>query len=336
MALLYEIVESSNQKQISITGYEGTIRRLVIPEEINGLTVTEIGTGAFRGRSDLTEVHLPESIRALKGFAFYGCTNLTSIHLYDGVEDYYDGVIRQCSSLSEITVHMHQDNYRIVKELLGDNDRQLEFSLLFPDSSSQNTPDSNWQSLDTGSSQSIDTGSYSLLSEDSMFRDIPVVQKREVRLLFPSYVNGFVEDTMARAIHLKIDGAGYPFRECVTRKGINYREYDRVFFRAEADDDLAAARIAILRLAYPHELTDDAKTRYRDYLYSHADYIIRGLTDENRTEEVSFLTGEKLIPEAAINQAIAYASGKKRVGILSILMEAKSKQTASKGTLFSL
>ena len=50
-----------------------------------------------------------------------------------------------------------------------------------------------------------------------------------LQLTFPAYVYNFVEDVEARVLHHKIEGSGYPYRECVTRKGVDLLAYDRLF-----------------------------------------------------------------------------------------------------------
>ena len=64
---------------ISVTGYKGTDTDVVIPDEIDGLAVTAIGAGAFRGRDDLTSVTIPESVKTIGEQAFYGCTGLKTV-----------------------------------------------------------------------------------------------------------------------------------------------------------------------------------------------------------------------------------------------------------------
>jgi len=178
----YEIRE---KKYIEITGYEGEARHLVIPETIGGLPVHSIGKNAFSGREDLVSVELPQTIDTLGRYAFYNCKNLSALSLFDGVEDYYDGVIRQCQSLSDITLVQKRGSYSVMKELLADNDRTLHFT----------------------------------------------VEPTGLHLTFPAYVYDFVEDVEARVLHHKIEGSGYPYRECVTRKGVDLLAYDRPFYQ---------------------------------------------------------------------------------------------------------
>ena len=55
---------------VSITGYSGNERELVIPGEIEGKRVDEIGNDAFSGRRDLTGITIPEGVTSIGGDAF--------------------------------------------------------------------------------------------------------------------------------------------------------------------------------------------------------------------------------------------------------------------------
>ena len=63
----------------TITGYGGTDTVVVIPSKINGVTVETIGNAAFRD-SSVTSVTIPASVTEIGSNAFAGCTNLTSVH----------------------------------------------------------------------------------------------------------------------------------------------------------------------------------------------------------------------------------------------------------------
>ncbi len=92
----------------------------------------------------------------------------------------------------------------------------------------------------------------------------------EVRLLFPGYDYAFNENTMARTIQFSISGSGMVYRECVRRKGIGFREYDRLFPRVIPDDPNAAAEIAADRLLFPYDLAGVHAQAYEDYLRGNA------------------------------------------------------------------
>lgn len=276
MSYLYEHKKNrKGQEYIEMIGYEGTIRHLSVPAIIEDLPVRSIGKGAFSGREDLLSVELPATIDTLGRYAFYNCKNLRSLSLYDQVEDYYDGVIKQCQSLSEITLQQERDRFSVMKELLADNDRRLTFT----------------------------------------------VKPMNLRLTFPAYVYDFVEDVEARVLHHKIEGSGYPYRECVTRKGVDLLAYDKLFSHVISDDYEAAVMVALNRLRYPIELEDAAKEQYAQYLEQNARVVLLKLIGQEREEEIRYLCEECLITKDALEDGLYEAADKKLSAIAAILME---------------
>ena len=306
MSYLYEHKKDrKGNEYIEITGYEGTIRHLSVPAVIDELPVRSIGKSAFSGREDLISVELPATIDTLGRYAFYNCKNLRSMSLYDRVEDYYDGVIKQCQSLSEITLYQERDSFSVMKELLADNDRRLTFT----------------------------------------------VEPVGLRLTFPAYVYDFVEDVEARVLHHKIEGSGYPYRECVTRKGVDLLAYDRLFSHVISDDYEAAIMIALNRLRYPVELEEAAREQYEQYLEQNARIVLlkvighvsdvtgwrssvsnakdrkdnaaagRAGRDDSPVAELRFLCDVCLIPKDALEDGLYEAAEKKLSEITAILME---------------
>ena len=134
-------------------------------------------------------------------------------------------------------------------------------------------------------------------------------------------LDNFVEDVEARVLHHKIEGSGYPYRECVTRKGVDLLAYDRLFSQVVNDDYRTAIEIACDRLMYPVELENHLREQYEQYLEQNADVILKVLIPENKVEEISYLCASCLIPEAALADALPLASEKKMSQIAAILME---------------
>lgn len=56
-------------------------RKIIVPNAIDGYTVTGIGTEAFRGCADLDAVSIPDSVTEIKDGAFRGCTGLTAVRM---------------------------------------------------------------------------------------------------------------------------------------------------------------------------------------------------------------------------------------------------------------
>lgn len=71
----FTFVENANGT-IIILRYIGTEKYVTIPKEIDGKRVTAIADGAFKNRSDLGGVTIPDSVTSIGDYAFYGCYNM--------------------------------------------------------------------------------------------------------------------------------------------------------------------------------------------------------------------------------------------------------------------
>ena len=100
-----EYTLSDDGTYYTVTGigtYEGT--KLGISPEHNGLPVKAIGADAFRGKTSVTSVWIPDGIISIGSFAFEGCTALTSVVMTDSVTVIGDCAFDGCSSLSSINI----------------------------------------------------------------------------------------------------------------------------------------------------------------------------------------------------------------------------------------
>jgi hypothetical protein len=79
---------------INFAGYSGPPWAVSIPTNINGLTVTSIGNGAFNGLriglSNLTSVTIPGSVTSIGEDAFEFCCGLTNVTIPDSVTSIAD------------------------------------------------------------------------------------------------------------------------------------------------------------------------------------------------------------------------------------------------------
>jgi len=67
-------------------------------------SVTDIGSGAFRGCKSLTSVIIPEGVTSIGPDAFEGCELLTSITLPNSLNSIADGAFARCVALTNITI----------------------------------------------------------------------------------------------------------------------------------------------------------------------------------------------------------------------------------------
>jgi hypothetical protein len=74
-----KIETAGSNQAITITGYKGTAKDIRIPERIDGILVTEIGTEAFADKM-LTSVIFPASIKSIGQYAFNN-NKLTNLDL---------------------------------------------------------------------------------------------------------------------------------------------------------------------------------------------------------------------------------------------------------------
>ena len=294
---LFEEVERKGERGLVLTGYSGKTRVLSVPGYLENecgekLPVLEIAAHAFDGREDLEKVELPKTIRALRAFSFFNCKALREFTLWDSVEDYYDGSLRQCLTLSRITVYFErEENYQIVRDILGDSDRRLQFHLyLLEASQSRNTAS---VAASTGEQTDLYEWSSSVCSST-----------KELSLLFPGYVDKVREDTMARQIHDTIDGCGYSYRQTVGRRRIDLRLYDKLFLRAIHDTKGAAVYIALGRLRYPAELLDKAREDYLAFLSEEDSFSLSLLISDEEWEWIEFYMDLQIFSEEAVKTAL--------------------------------
>ena len=88
----------------TITGYTGRASILDIPEEVDGHPVVAIGKNAFKNRTDLLCVSIPDGVLNIKDDAFYGCTNLSSVNLPKSLVDIGSRVFYNDNNITSIEI----------------------------------------------------------------------------------------------------------------------------------------------------------------------------------------------------------------------------------------
>ena len=81
---------------------------LVVPEELDGYTVTEIADSVFAGDTKLSSVSLPSTLEKIGWFAFSGCTSLKSITVPMSVKEIGYDTFAYCTKL---TVYCSKGSY---------------------------------------------------------------------------------------------------------------------------------------------------------------------------------------------------------------------------------
>ncbi len=97
----YDVINDTCAK---ITAYIGTDTKVVIPETIDGYTVTVIGKNAFSGNGTLTSVTFPDTLTEIQCYAFYKCTSLESVVIPDSVTTLSTFCFAENPNLSSVTL----------------------------------------------------------------------------------------------------------------------------------------------------------------------------------------------------------------------------------------
>ncbi|MEE0265288.1 MAG: leucine-rich repeat domain-containing protein, partial [Acutalibacteraceae bacterium] len=65
---------------VCITDYFGNADKVVVPNEVVGKPVTEIGAYVFADKDNLTNIIIPKSVNRIREFAFSGCNNIRNLY----------------------------------------------------------------------------------------------------------------------------------------------------------------------------------------------------------------------------------------------------------------
>ena len=89
---------------VAITNYRGDEPNVVIPDRLDGRSVVEIGSGAFKYNRILQSVTIPSGVRTIGTNAFRECRSLHTVSLGGGVTFIDDSAFLGCTVLSSLTV----------------------------------------------------------------------------------------------------------------------------------------------------------------------------------------------------------------------------------------
>ena len=95
---------SVTDNKITITKYTGSATEVVIPDNIDGKTVTTIGKFAFSYCTSIKSVTIPEGVTSIGGAAFYNCTSLESVIIPDSVTSIGSEAFYNCTNLKNVTI----------------------------------------------------------------------------------------------------------------------------------------------------------------------------------------------------------------------------------------
>lgn len=104
LGLSAQYTYTTNNGAITITKFTCASGPLAIPSTINGLPLTTIGTGAFKGCGSITSVTIPGGVISIEADAFRSCTGLASVTIPGSVVSLGEGAFAQCSALKSLGI----------------------------------------------------------------------------------------------------------------------------------------------------------------------------------------------------------------------------------------
>ncbi len=160
-----------------------------------------------------------------------------------------------------------------------------------------------------------------------------------LRLFFPAYLYGFVEDTFARAIHHKIEGIGYALREVVGKYELRIWEYDNLFSKVIKTDAAVAeeaGRIALSRLTCPLQLSDIHREAYHTYIKEHDKEVLLALTNSSQSasdaeEAVAYLTKQRLLSKEAVSSILPALNDTAMAPVVAMLLTYQNSFPSKEG-----
>ncbi len=93
-----------DNEKVTITGYTGAGGAVVIPATIGEFPVTQIGNAAFKEKTTITSITLPDSVLSIGYEAFYRCEYLATVTFGSGVTTIGDWAFGHCYRLKSISI----------------------------------------------------------------------------------------------------------------------------------------------------------------------------------------------------------------------------------------
>ena len=237
----------------------------IVPGEVNGAPVTELGPYCFADRpveggtlwpagsanshpvtgNFVEEVTLPDTLRVLHSAAFYNCRRLRRVELGAGLESLGSDLFTNCRALREFALRAAPGAATGLKKLLG--------------------------------AVSADVS--------AVFLGAP-----GARLFYPEYMALLDENTPAHIFNHSIEGEGYRMRQCFAGGCVDYAAYDAAFAQAcVGEPESKMVRMALGRLLCPFALREDARTDYEFYLTAHPDAAFDLAIDDRQEDALRLL-----------------------------------------------
>ena len=281
--------------------YCSNLTSIVIPD-----SVTSIGDGAFYKCDNITSVTIPDSVTSIGNSAFEGCYNLTSVTIPDSVISIGWGAFEGCN-LSSFTIpktvrEVGKGSFRGCKEI-------TVYDSIDPDAK----PCKSHLDACNGEPNSLLGAivNYSLIS-DWLDYEITVRSAKTNEIKYKVWMGADRTQRSYCCTLLSSWGRNATF---------NFNAVDEMFPKIKGTHH--KIKVALNRLRYPVDLTDEQKEMYRSYIVRSAKNAVKLCIDTDDMEMMLDLEQLGVIKKNNINELLAYATEKKAVQFTAYLLEYK-------------
>ena len=315
MSRLKEIHLPSSLKTIGkcVFSHCRELRSITIPDGI-----TEIKHGTFIYCYQLEEVNLPEHITKIGESAFWDCKPLKKINLPESDRlEIGPNAFHNCISLVD------DSGFLILQNRLFAFHKDDDGSLVEAD-----IPDT---------VTSIENGVFNNYTwiNITMSVNCPFWEVSEKRMAFPKAIIkhsgcslSFRDEKgkiIAKAV-LETNGENehtendcMRFLRCKKSGGFDFEAYDSMFYKLKQEYN--RLKIALLRLRYPYELSEEMKETYVSYLLDHRSIAGRIVINDGDHETLSVLIQKRILNTAVFPELIEYAQMIKRYECVALLLD---------------
>lgn len=281
---------------------------ILIPREIDGMPVTDIGAYAFSSHGEKTEgneevcgeklieILLPDTIERIGRYAFYGCSQLGRIEFYSSIKDIGAGAFTGCHRVRELKVTIVKGIRSCLRELL----------------------------MELREKQHV----------------VYVSEEGQADLIFPEFFEEAVENTPARILETHTHGSGIWYRNCFVQTELQFEMYDNRFPWAKEDEKTEVAlQMAFGRLLYPLKLNEKSKERYEKFISEILNEAGKWIIKSQNMGALSYLAEHIINSKEEFDQLIEIAKEENDVAAISMLMDRKHirfREVKQKKTRFEL
>lgn len=250
----------------------------------------------------LEEVMLPPSVRRVGRYCFYNCGHLHGITFYGGLSDWGSGVFTGCHQVKRLRVYTDTEGRSYLKEVLDELRESLQV--------------------------------------EYYVRQTPEGDYKCTKLVFPEFYEEGVENTPARILETRVHGSGIRYRNCFNGRRFDFHQYDVLFPHARAQEaPEIVGRLAMNRLWYPLDLTEQAREQYEAYAADHGEKLADLLLRERDMEGIRWLLGlteqragqDRKAVITLLDYLTEGASGLHLAEILSFLMDYRRRHSPNPG-----